>query len=71
MSITKELTTAIRADKDLFLAFQANIAMPFKDKAHELGLVSPDGKDDELLHEVANEAAAQFLDLLIYLDEKE
>ena len=49
----------LRDDKELYYAWQSNIAMPFIDECHRVGI------EHEKLHEVANKAAKYFLDLLI------
>ena len=62
----KTLSKALRNDSELFYAYQANIAMQFKDqyavKRKEKGY-SYMNTDD--VHEVANDAAKSFLALLI------
>lgn len=63
----EELQKALKEDKELYYAYQANIAMAFQDEfwrtctSHEhLALM-----DKETLHGIANQAAKNFLDLLI------
>jgi hypothetical protein len=65
-----ELFERIRTEPDLYYAWQANIAMAFKDEANRhmkrkfQSNRSPHlSKQD--LHEIANQAARNFLDLLI------
>lgn len=64
-----EVTEAIKADPDLYIAYQANIAMAFYDEAHKYKKsIETDIGDYEMiefndLHELANNAAKRFLDL--------
>ena len=51
-------------DKSYRISWEANIAMAFKDAFDFLGYKH----DNEVLHEVANKAAANFLDQLIRKD---
>jgi hypothetical protein len=51
----------IKNDKGYRLGWEANIAMAFKDAFH----FSWHKHDNEVVHEVANKAAAAFLDQLI------
>jgi len=54
----------IETDKDFRLMFEANIAMAFKDQFNFSG----HKHNCRVVHEVANKAAAAFLDLLIGKD---
>jgi hypothetical protein len=74
MSIAKELEVvadALKSDPELFYAYQSNIAMPFVDsyceKKNKKGSNCLTLKE---LKEVANEAAVNFLNLLIKETEK-
>jgi hypothetical protein len=53
------LTNALKDDKELYEAYQANIAMSFYDAARDAGF-KPDN-----LHTIANDGADRFLKLLI------
>lgn len=66
----------LREDKDYFYSWQANIAVAFQDE-YQRQYEDANGKilDAEKditppIHEVANEAAKNFLNLLIYVDTK-
>lgn len=59
-----ELFDRIRTEPDLYYAYQANIAMAFKDEVSRLKPVT-NRWNRELVHEIANQAAKNFLDLLI------
>lgn len=59
-----EVFKKIREDKELYYAYQSNIAMAFKDEYHRarkdkayIGSIA--------IHEIANKAAKNFLNLLI------
>ena len=54
------LCKALREDSDYYYSWQANIAMQFKDEMGRGGY-----EVDEQVHEIANDAAKAFLDLLI------
>ena len=58
-SITKELVETLKKDKGFYYAYQSNIAMAFYDVAVGKGI--PNKK----LHEIANDAAKNFLDVFI------
>lgn len=62
----KTLSKALRKDKDLYYGYQANIAMSFKDEYYRQ-LKKKDYRymNGENIHNVANEAAKSFLNLLI------
>lgn len=59
-----KLCEEIKNDKDYRLAWEANIAMAFKDAFHFSG----HKHDRQIVHEVANKASAAFLDQLIGKD---
>jgi transposase len=68
LGIKKEvdvLRKALKEDEGYYISWQANIAMQFKDeygrKMEELGTQY----NSDIIHEVANTAAKNFLDLLI------
>jgi len=57
------VTKAIREDKELYIAYQANIAMSFQDEfRRQMGQI---GRNEaiENIHQIANNAAKNFLDL--------
>lgn len=60
----KIVTDQIKSDPDLYIAYQSNIAMAFKDEwdrqARDRQYIDL-GKLD--IHEIANQAAKNFLDL--------
>lgn len=58
------LCKALKEDKVLYIAYQANIAMAFKDEVNRLRPVTNNWNRD-LLHTIANQAADNFLQLLI------
>jgi len=60
----KELTEVLQTDKGMRQAWEANIAMAFKDQFHFSG----HKHDAKVVHEVANKAAAAFIDQLIGKD---
>lgn len=55
----KKLVEALKKDKGLYYGYQSNIAMAFYDEAKGQGI--PQVK----LHKIANNAAKNFLNLLI------
>jgi hypothetical protein len=62
----EELIKELRIDKDLYYAYQANIAMAFKDefsRRRKTKKYNYFTRND--IHEVGNQAAKNFLDLLI------
>jgi len=66
--ITKQLKQKIKIDKELFFAYQSNIAMAFIDA--ERWYCEKHNKTSRQLnkedkHTIANDAAKHFLDLLI------
>ena len=65
-SIISRLQKALKEDPELYFAYQSNIAMPFVDHCYwykkKNNKKSLSQKD---IHIIANEAAKQFLDLLI------
>lgn len=58
------LCKALREDPDYRLGWECNIAMAFKDQFHFSG----EEHDRELVHRIANRAAAAFIDQLIGKD---
>lgn len=68
----KVLADALKKDNDFYYAYQANIAMAFKDKVYQYqrkhGKRSLSQKD---YHVIANDAAKGFLDSLIYQTDNE
>jgi hypothetical protein len=54
------LCNELREDEDYYYSWQANIAMAFKDEMERGGY-----EVDEQVHEIANDAAKNFLNLLI------
>lgn len=65
----EDLFERLRNEPDLYYAYQANIAMAFKDEVGRLGPVTR-AWNRELVHTIANQAAKNFLDLLIKPTEK-
>lgn len=61
-----QLAKALKEDKQLYIAYQANIAMPFQDlfDGTEYDLLRSQHKK-EYIHAISNNAAKQFLNLLI------
>lgn len=71
------LCKVLREDPELYSGYQANIAMSFKDLV-EYNKIDEEGLKMEAcvlsrkdVHEIANQAAKNFLDLLIREEEKE
>lgn len=64
----KILTDAIRNDNELYYVYQANIAMAFKDEFYRN---NKKYKNTEDIHEIANTAAKNFLNLWIRPQEEE
>ncbi len=62
MSPIKELTKALRKDKDYYRGWQANIAMSFYDEMWRSGKRRPSHQD---LIKISNTAADNFLKLLM------
>jgi len=62
----KTLSRALRNDPDYFRAYQANIAMQFKDEYSRKKIEKNYGYiNNEDIHKIANKAATSFLELLI------
>jgi hypothetical protein len=65
------LITALKEDEDYYRGWKDNIAMAFKDEVENKGLHSPNPENHsilmtrEMLHKIANNAADNFLQLLI------
>lgn len=68
---TENLFEKLRNEPDLYYAYQSNIAMAFKDEftrianCHETKIDKLYIVSGEMLHEIANDAAKNFLNLLI------
>lgn len=58
------LISELKKDKEYRISWEASIAMAFKDAFHYSG----HKHDSEVVHEVANKAAAAFIDQLIGKD---
>ena len=62
----KTLRKGLKKDPDLYYAYQANIAMQFKDEYSRTRKDKMHGYiNNEDVHQIANKAAKAFLDLLI------
>jgi len=62
----KTLTKSLKKDPELYYAYQANIAMQFKDEYSRARKERAGGYiNNEDVHQIANKAAKAFLDLLI------
>jgi len=62
----KTLRKSLKKDADLYYAYQANIAMQFKDEYHrQLRNKNYDYMNCDDIHNIANAAAKSFLNLLI------
>jgi hypothetical protein len=62
----KTLRKALGKDSELYYAYQANIAMQFKDEySRKRKAKNYDYMNNQDVHEIANTAAKSFLDLLI------
>ena len=57
-----KLFKALKEEPDLYFAYQSNIGMAFKDEYHRNKKRYKNRKD---IHNIANNAAKYFLDLLI------
>jgi len=57
-----ELKKALKNDKELYYAYQANIAVQFQD---EYARSKSTYKNHEEIHKISNSAAKNFLNLLI------
>ena len=60
----RTLCKALRNDPDFFNAYQANIAMQFKDE-YSIKRKGKNYLNNDDIHEIANDAATSFLNLLI------
>jgi len=58
------LQKALKEDPGYYYGWQANIAMAFKDEYHKRAALGHH-IDGETIHEIANDAAKRFLDLLL------
>ena len=67
--VSKEMDViidALKNDPEYYISWQANIAMAFKDECVRMGLTNNStGKIHPVYHDVANNAAASFLKLLM------
>lgn len=62
----KTLSKSLRKDKDLYYAYQSNIAMQFKDEySKKRKRKNYDYLNNDDIHDIANDAAKNFLNLLI------
>lgn len=62
----KILIKGLRGDKDFYYGWQANIAMAFKDKYYNYKKKkNKRWLNQKDIHEIANESAKEFLNLLI------
>ena len=62
----KTFTKALKKDPDFFMAYQANIAMQFKDEySRRRKAKNYDYLNNQEIHEIANKAAKSFLELLV------
>lgn len=63
----EELVKNLKEDEGLYYAYQANIAMQVKDEYdRQVGMLSSTANIEEIdIHSIANNAAKNFLDLLI------
>ncbi len=62
----KNLSKALRKDRELFYAYQANIAVQFKDEYSRVRKSKYHRYlNNEDIHDIANDAAKSFLNLLI------
>jgi hypothetical protein len=72
VSVEKEMKVIcdeIRNDEGYYYGWQSNIAMAFKDEySRKIGRVSQEHWDQ--IHDIANQAAKNFLDILIMEREK-
>lgn len=67
------LTHALKTDEGYYEAWKANIAMAFKDECDRAFNYDKDGQPEKLklvTHSIANNAAKNFLDLLIYVQKE-
>lgn len=63
-SAMQQVIEALKSDEGYFISWQANIAMAFKDELAKRGKTV-----DSEMHEIANQAAKNFLNLLTYIPE--
>jgi hypothetical protein len=54
------LVSELKKDEGYYMSWQANIAMQFKDECKRQGVTLPG------IHEISNNAAKNFIDLLCY-----
>lgn len=60
--MTKKLVKKLKKDKSYYYSWQANIAMAFFDEFHK---VYPANELTKEIHQISNNAAKNFLDMLI------
>lgn len=64
-SFESNIFDKIKEDKELYYAYQANIAMAFKDEYHRFKKKKGKSLNNADIHEIANNSAKYFLDLLL------
>jgi hypothetical protein len=64
-SSVETLCDALKTDPSLYISYQANIAMAFKDEYSRMIQKVGVNAVDKYIHEIANPSAKNFLDLLI------
>lgn len=64
-TVEKNMFDKIKEDKDLYYAYQANIAMAFKDEYHSFKKKKGKSLNNTDIHIIANNSAKNFLDLLL------
>lgn len=63
---TSFVCESIKSDPELYYAYQANIAMQFQDEFKRQDLhLEHYTNESEIIHDISNRAAKQFLDLWI------
>lgn len=60
----EHLQKALREDPEYYYGWQANIAMGFKDEYHKRTALGHH-IDGQTIHEIANDGARRFLDILL------
>ena len=65
LTVEKNMFDKIKENKDLYYAYQANIAMAFKDEYHRVKKKKGESLNSTDIHFIANNAAKYFLDLLL------
>lgn len=64
-SIEDNLFDKIKNDKELYYAYQANVAMAFKDEYYNYKNKKGKAVNNDDIHIISNNAAKNFLDLLL------